>query len=304
MKYVAKQIPEGINTSPEHPLKELFLLLSGAGVLLVIVFLILMLLSDLLVRYIPEQTERQWFSESRLSFLQQESSLDTAIAVDHDLARLVKQLNPPESDPARYSIRLIESDTPNAFITPGGHIFVTTELLHLVHSENALSMVIAHEMAHQIHRHPIRSMGRGVVIAVALMIFTGIDGSEWVTEVLANSINLGLLAYSRDQEREADRTGLQLLTAYYGHASGSSDFFSHMKQQQSVSQSGLSEYFSTHPNTDQRLLLLQQHEAKEPAELTPLPDSIRHFIDSVTQLKSDAPLNLKKKLVKQAYTIK
>jgi len=283
MKYVARQIPEGINTSPEHPLKELLLLLSGATLLLVIVFLILMLLSDLLVRYIPEETERQWFSASRLSFLQQESPSNDMIAVEHDLARLVQQLDPAQTEPARYSIRLTESDLPNAFITPVGHIFVTTELLRLVNSENALSMVIAHEMAHQIHRHPIRSMGRGVVIAVALMIFTGVDGSEWVTEILAKSINLGLLAYSRDQEREADSTGLQLLTRYYGHASGSSYFFSQLHQRQEFSQTGLSEYLSTHPNTDQRLLFLQQFEKQQSAPLTPLPDSIKRLLESTSK---------------------
>ncbi len=287
MKFVAKQIPEGINTSPDHPLKELLLLLTGASLLLAVVFIILMLLSDLLVRYIPEETERQWFSAARLSFLQQESPAEGMIAVEHDLARLVKQLNPPETDPARYSIRLIQSDTPNAFITPGGHIFVTTELLQLVNSENALSMVIAHEMAHQIHRHPIRSMGRGVVIAVALMMFTGVDGSEWVSDILANSIQLGLLAYSRDQEREADKTGLKLLTDYYGHASASSDFFAQISQHEKFSQSGLSEYLSTHPNTDERLLFLQQYESGEPGELIPLPDSITSFLDATAQAKSE-----------------
>ena len=283
MKFVAKQIPEGINTSADHPLKELFILLLGAGFFVALAFLVLVLMSDFLVRYIPVDTERQWFSESRLSFLQRDTPADEVLHAEQYLAQLVERLAPPDSNPDHYTIRLMEGDEPNAFITPGGHIFVTTELLRFVNSENALAMVVAHEMAHQIHRHPIRSMGRGIVIAVALMIFAGVDGSQWVSEILAETINLGLLAYSRDQEREADQTGLKLLTDYYGHAAGSSYFFSQLNQQDKFRQTGLSEYLSTHPNTDERLAFLQQYDSDDNAPLTPLPVSIQRLQKSGTE---------------------
>lgn len=282
MKFVAKQIPEGINTSPDHPLRELFILMLGAVFFLAIAFIILMLLSDFLVRYIPVETERQWFSESRLPFFERDTPAEEIIQAEQYLAQLVEQLNPSPTESAQFTIRLMESDVPNAFITPGGHIFVTTELLKFVNSENALSMVLAHEMAHQIHRHPIRSMGRGIVIAVALMIFTGVDGSEWVSEILAESINLGLLAHSREQEREADTTGLQLLTDYYGHSGGSSYFFAQLNQHEQFQQTGLSEYLSTHPNTDERLAYLQQYES-DSEELIPLPVVVRRLLGSVKE---------------------
>jgi beta-barrel assembly-enhancing protease len=286
MEFEAKQIPEGINTTQEHPLKEFIFLLAGVGVLLAVAFFILMLLSDYLVQYIPLEKEQQWFSSSTMSSFIEQSSSPEEKSVNEYLLKLVNQLDPTSGNPSHYSIQLIDEKSPNAFITPGGHIFVTSGLLNLVNSENALAMVIAHEMAHQIHRHPIRSLGRGMVIAMVAMIFTGVDGSEWASQILANTFNLGLLAYSREQEREADSTGLKLLVDYYGHSAGSRYFFSHMMQHEEKKQSKLSEYLSTHPNTEDRLSYLEHHAVNENARLTPLPDFIIKYVSqhhSVTE---------------------
>jgi beta-barrel assembly-enhancing protease len=280
MEFEAKQIPEGINTTKEHPLKEFFILLAGVGVLIAIAFFILIFLSDYLVQFIPLEKEQQWFSSSTISsFSEQEVSPDEK-SVNEYLSRLVNQLASPSTIPGdyKYSIQLIEEESPNAFITPGGHIFITSGLLNMVNSENALAMVIAHEMAHQIHRHPIRSLGRGMIIGMVAMIFTGVDGSEWASQILTNSFHLGLLAYSRDQEREADKTGLKLLVDYYGHSAGSDYFFSQMMQHTEYKQSKLTEYLSTHPDTGERLKYLQQHAVNEEAELTPLPDFIKKYV--------------------------
>jgi beta-barrel assembly-enhancing protease len=286
MEFEAKQIPEGINTTQEHPLKEFIILLTGVGVLLAVAFFILMLLSDYLVQYIPLEKEQQWFSSSIMSSFTEQTSSPEEKSVNEYLLKLVNQLDPTSVNPGHYSIQLIDEESPNAFITPGGHIFVTSGLLNLVNSENALAMVIAHEMAHQIHRHPIRSLGRGMVIAMVAMIFTGVDGSEWASQILANTFNLGLLAYSREQEREADSTGLKLLVDYYGHSAGSRYFFSQMMQHEEKKQSKLSEYLSTHPNTEDRLSYLEQHAVNENARLTPLPDFIIKYVSqhhSVTE---------------------
>ena len=276
MECEAKQIPEGINTTQEHPLKEFLLLLTGIGAVIAIAFIILIALSDYLIQYIPLEKEQQWFSASTLPFAVDTSS-DEVEPVNRYLLKLVNQLEPSASDSVPYTIHMIDEDAPNAFITPGSHIFVTRGLINLVDSENALAMVIAHEMAHQIHRHPIRSLGRGMIIGMVAMIFTGVDGSEWASQMLTSTFNLGLLAYSREQEREADQTGLKLLVDYYGHSAGSQYFFSKMLSEPDFTQSKLTEYLSTHPNTEERLKYLQQHAVNEDSELTPLPDFIQTF---------------------------
>lgn len=280
MKFEPRQIPEGINTSPQHPLKELLLLLAGAGAFIVVTLLVLVLISDYLVRFIPLQTERQWFDLSHLDVAGQQDSTPENQAVECYLKQLVDKLNKSDDEQMQFDIHLVDGGVPNAFITPGGHIFVTRELLSFVHSENALAMVIAHEMAHQYHRDPIRGLGRGMVVAIAVMVVAGVDSSEWVSEILANSINLGLRAYSRDQEREADRTGLQLLVDCYGHAGGSDEFFRQLQKHDDLVQTGWQQYISTHPNTDERIATLSRVPGSKSVPLIPLPESVTRLVQT------------------------
>lgn len=282
MKFEAKKISEGINTSNEHPLKELFILLAGVGGLLAVLTLILVLLSDYLVGFISPQTEQQWFDQSGFQFFDAQHENPQAAAVEDYLKQLVDELAASRPEDLGFTINLIEEEKPNAFITPGGHIFVTTGLLPLVDSENALAMVIAHEMAHQYHRHPIRKLGRGIIVGLALMVFVGADGSDWVGDIAASSFNLGLLAYSREQEREADATGMQLLLARYGHGGGGTTFFLKL-QQQMHDESAWREYFSTHPNTEGRIQQLASYDSGQ--TLQPLDESVRDFLSNQSQEK-------------------
>jgi predicted Zn-dependent protease len=280
MEFEPRQIPEGINTTKEHPVKEMFILLAGVFSVAAVIFLFFILIADYLVRFIPLETEQQWFDLSRLQFIQKETSSKEVQAVESYLQTLVQQLKQTQSEPVTFTIQLMDSDVPNAFITPGGHIFLTRDLFRYVDSENALAMVIAHEMAHQYHRHPIRTMGRHIVISMALMLFIGVDGSDWVSSILAESVKLGLLAYSRDQERQADETGVRMLKDLYGHAGGSSSFFEHLHGKDELRQSGFSEYLSTHPNTDERLAYFQKLDNKNAIDLKPLPASVRQLMQS------------------------
>lgn len=72
------------------------------------------------------------------------------------LAALLENLNRAADQPQAVSIDIVDSEGPNAFVVRGGRIFVTTGLLRLLETENGLSMVLAHEWAHQHLRHAIK----------------------------------------------------------------------------------------------------------------------------------------------------
>ena len=63
MDYEPKIIPEGINTSTEHPLREFFVLVSGIALVIVIVTAVLALSTDYLIQFIPLDKEHEWFSK-------------------------------------------------------------------------------------------------------------------------------------------------------------------------------------------------------------------------------------------------
>ena len=64
--------------------------------------------------------------------------------------------------------------------------------------------------------------------------------------------------FDREQESEADRFGLELLAAEYGHASGATDFFDHLPAPENSLAGTLSGYLSTHPLHEDRIQALQE----------------------------------------------
>ncbi len=278
MKYTPKTIPEGINTSTEHPLREFALLTSGVIAAVLLLILIASLLSDYLVRFIPVEKESEWLSAD---VMQQSVDDETASpeqrTVEAYLQSLTEQLGDDEHRNYIFTTRVIHEPTPNAFVLPGGHIFVTSGLLSMVSSENALAMVLGHEMAHQYHRDPIRSLGRGIVIVLALIAVSGADAGDLVQSFIADAANIGQLAYSREQEADADKTGVELLMRRYGHAGGATEFFRALNDDR-IYDSATPFFLRTHPGTVDRIEFLRRYEMERQVPLKPLPDIVGKYL--------------------------
>ncbi len=67
--------------------------------------------------------------------------------VNEYLNRLVQNLARHSDVTFPVSIKIIESDQPNAFTLPGGHMFIDTGLIRLTESEAELAATLAHELA-------------------------------------------------------------------------------------------------------------------------------------------------------------
>lgn len=283
MEYEPKVIPEGINTSKEHPLREFFILVLGLAAVIVAITGLLALSTDYLMQYIPLEKEHEWFSnevviDKNVPEPDIESSLQAEVKLH--LQQLVERLRQEGKPDYRFTVDLLESEEPNAFVIPGGHIFVTSGLLQSVQSENGLAMVLAHEMGHQYYRHPLRGLGRGIVISLALMVLSGVESNALVERFVGSTALLTSLGFSREQEREADLLGVNLLKKYYGHASGSIEFFETMKAKPEAN-SDLPGFLSTHPGVDERLELLRDYSQRASGDKTPLPAVIARYLESI-----------------------
>jgi predicted Zn-dependent protease len=151
-------------------------------------------------------------------------------------------------------VHYIDEPEVNAFATLGGHVAAYRGLIERMPDENALAMVVAHEIAHVQHRHPIASLGRGVAFGAVLSLFSAGAGSSVADSVLGRSGLLTILTFNRTQEAEADETGVAALAKAYGHAGGATDTFDVLRQ--AAAEAGLREppeFLSTHPVTDDRL---------------------------------------------------
>jgi len=282
MEYEPKIIPEGINTAREHPLREFAVLVFGLALVIVVVTGLLAVSMDFLIRYIPLDKENEWFSSEMLTGNNVEApntGTPLEAEVEQHLQRLIEQLQQEEKPGYRFTVTLLHDEVPNAFVIPGGHIFVTAGLLDSVESENGLAMVLAHEMGHQYHRHPLRSLGRGIVISLALMAISGTDSGGLVESFVVDTATLTNLGFSREQEREADLLGVDLLIRHYGHANGSSEFFETINKQPKAA-SEVPGFLSTHPGIDERIAMLRDHIGQVSYPTIPLPGVIGQYLDS------------------------
>lgn len=110
-----------------------------------------------------------------------------------------------------WSFKIVDLPEPNAVALPGGFVYVTRGMLGFVRSEHELAAVLAHEVAHTSHRHQMELMRRGNQAAF-LVILAAILTRDVGAATGAHLVSLGLLAgYTRDMERQADLTGLELL---------------------------------------------------------------------------------------------
>lgn len=289
-EYENPQIPEGINVSPTHPLKDFALLVGGISALILVAVLALSLLAGQLARHVPFEQERalagslgRWLPETpaepahreRQQYLQQ---LADRLATAMDLA--------PEMT---LTVHYSASNTVNALATLGGHIVVFQGLIDTLPSENALAMVMAHEIAHIRHRHPIVAMGRGFAVMFALSSLAGIgDGAmqQWLTGVGM----LPILSFSRSQEEQADADALQAMLRTYGHVGDAAAFFEHIARQQTSGEPLA--IFSTHPGHEERIERIRQfaqsHDKQEATATTPLPGFMKENAEKTKGTPKDS----------------
>lgn len=116
-----------------------------------------------------------------------------------------------------FQVKLIDDDEVNAFCIPGGYIYVYTGLLehidrhHGADVENAIAVVLSHEIAHAVLRHGLKEWA-------ASKDFQNVLKDETTFRKM-------LLAYSRSQEFEADRYGALYATRAGFRFSSSIDVF-------------------------------------------------------------------------------
>ena len=135
-------------------------------------------------------------------------------------------------------------------------------------------MVLAHEMAHVQHRHPIQSLSRGLIIQlVGMMLF-----SDSTAGSLLNQAGImTLLSFNRDMEREADTSALNTIRHYYGHTQGADEFFNAMIVEHGDDLNV--EFFNTHPHTQSRIDAIRNYDDTA-GELTSLATSLLNIKDN------------------------
>lgn len=274
MEYRNPQLPEGINVSATHPLLDFLRLLGGVLVVAAVLIAAAALLADKLARYIPFTAEAE--IASRFS-----AELPAPGPVSAYLQQLAARLVIEQGLPPDMSITLhyVDEPTVNAFATLGGNVVVFRGLIAKMPSENALSMVIAHEIAHVKLRHPISMLGRGLAIGVAVATLSSGAGSDIAGRTLGHAGLLTALNFSRSQERAADAEALGALVRQYGHAAHATEVFRILGEEAARMPIDPPVFLRTHPLDQDRIDAIaaaaRANDWALEGDLQPIPEEIR-----------------------------
>ncbi len=182
--------------------------------------------------------------------------------------------------PFVYDFHIIKDDTYNAFAVPGGHVFINSGLFAAMDSEEELAGILAHEIAHVMCRHISKrfesssKIGIATLVGVAAGILLGVAGAgEAANALTIGSLAAGqqaALAYSREDERQADQIGLKILFEAGYSAQGLLTILKKIRNKEWFSAGGIPPYLMTHPAVKERIIYLGSLLQKT-ASVKPLP---------------------------------
>jgi predicted Zn-dependent protease len=163
----------------------------------------------------------------------------------------------------KFTFFVVNDPGINAFAGPGGYIGVNSGLLLTSEAESELASVLAHEIAHITQRHLYQAFQAAsrMALPTALAMLAGMllgatGGGQAGTAAMmaAQAANLQYqINFTRDNEAEADRVGMQILSKSEFNPRAMPDFFERMQQSTQFAGHRLPEFLLTHPVTVSRI---------------------------------------------------
>lgn len=160
----------------------------------------------------------------------------------------------------KWEYNLVQSPEANAWCMPGGKIAIYTGILPITKTEAGLAAVMGHEVAHAIAKHGNERMSQtlgaqllGAAGSVALSSKNPQQANAF-NQAFGVSSQLGLLAFSRKHELEADEMGMMFMAKAGYHPKEAIDLWRRMAAQGGQKPP---EFLSTHPHESTRIAKLQ-----------------------------------------------
>lgn len=193
-----------------------------------------------------EQSYRQILQAERGKILPDRHPLTRT--VDRVLQRLIPYSGLEGLD---WKVHVIQDDqNANAFVIPGGKVFVYTGMLPICKNEDGIAAVLGHEIAHTVAHHPAERMSShflsmGMVFLVALFFDVSSQLSSIVLDLMWSLPN------SRTQESEADQLGLMMMAKACYNPEAAADIWAAMQKREKMAVAP-PQFMSTHPSSYNR----------------------------------------------------
>jgi predicted Zn-dependent protease len=176
--------------------------------------------------------------------------------------RLIAQVDTfrPDAKQWDWQVNVEKNDALNAYCMPGGKIMVFSGLADKINaSDDELAAVIGHEIAHALREHGRERMSQAYVKQYGMQALAALAGGGTTGALVTQGADIGTelffsLPNGREQEREADRMGLELAARAGYNPNAAITLWQKMGAQ---SKGAPPEFFSTHPNNANRIKDLQ-----------------------------------------------
>lgn len=178
----------------------------------------------------------------------------------------------PDALGRHFQFFVIHDNSINAFALPGGYIGVHAGLITASQSESELASVLGHEVAHVTQRHLARRLEQqselsipSILGLIASVLAATQDPEAGLAGIAATQAAAAqnMISHTRDNEKEADRIGITMLSSAGFDVRAASDFFETLQQSSRYSFKP-PEILLTHPLSRNRIAA-----ARERAKLYP-----------------------------------
>ena len=172
--------------------------------------------------------------------------------------RLVSQ---SDNNTQGFTFFVIDDPQINAFAAPGGIVGINSGVILNSDTESELAAVMAHEISHVTQRHMARSMEMqaqmslpmmAAMLGAILIASQNPEAGQAAIMAIQGGAAQAQINFTRGNEAEADRVGMQLLARAHFNPQGMPEFFEKL-QKNSRYASKAPEFLRDHPMTNSRI---------------------------------------------------
>jgi predicted Zn-dependent protease len=195
-----------------------------------------------------------------------------------------------------YSVKIMKDSQINSFATMGGFVYVNEGLIDFVQSDDELASVMGHETGHIERRHAITTNSKAQILNILFGIASIFSPILYEFGGLAEA---GLMAkVSREDEIQADRYGLQLMSRAGYDPESMVTMMAHLGVLQDEHSDAVSKYLEDHPNPSARVAHLMGYPELDPTTITASQQLVQASSDEERARYSFAQLRLNQVLKK------
>lgn len=156
----------------------------------------------------------------------------------------------------RWEYNLVKDTLVNAWAMPGGKVVFYTGILPIAQGETGIAVIMGHEVAHALADHGAQRMSAGTLQQIGAVAGNVAIQDPEKRNLFNQAYGVGstvgiMLPFSRSQETEADRIGLQIMAIAGYNPDEAAELWKRMKAKAGAGSPP--EFLSTHPSNDTRI---------------------------------------------------